>query len=144
MGPNPTPRRRSSHQALNSLLDCCQRNLASSKRVTQHGTLSSPLLYLTSWRSTVLFAADGWLVKRPATSKLALHEGFQGSEGCYNDRYMLYFVHPPGCTTPGVNPNVSYKLRMIIMYHCSSYMRECLLSSFSRVCLLATLRTVTH
>ena len=30
------------------------------------------------------------------------------------------------------------------MYHCSSYMRECLLSSFSRVCLLATLRTVTR
>ena len=123
------------------------RNLASSKRVTQHqDPFSSPLFYLTSWdlRSTVLFAADGWLIKRPATSKLALRQRVfrAAKDAIMIDTCYYTFVHPPGCTAPGMNPNVNYKLWMIIKYHRSSYMRECLLSSFSHIWLLATLWTV--
>ena len=91
-------------------------------------------------RSTVLFAADGRLIKRPSPSKLALRQRVfrAAKDAIMIDTCYCTSVHPPGCITPRVNPNVNYKLWMIIMYCCSLYMRDCLLSRFSHVWLLAT------
>ena len=149
MGPNPTPRRRSSHlEAPKVSLTVVNKHLQKPSQLLEDHPASGPFL-ISSFlpdllRSTLLFAADGWLIKRPATSKLALRQRVfrAAKDATMIDTCYYTFVHPPGCTAPGMNPNVNYKLWMIIMYHRSSYMREFLLSSFSRVWLLATLWTV--